>query len=152
MKKFVFSLQKVLSVKEQLLEVKKNEMLTIENKIKDLENQEIRVRQEFKEYNEKLNSELQTGTTPDKVMTYKIYAKSLIYKENQLVEQKKYHLRLKAQKQEELIDVKAEISGLEKLEEKQINEYNTSLRKEQERNIEEYVNQKSAAQNSASDI
>lgn len=152
MKKFVFSLEKVQSVKEQLLEVKKNEILTVENKIREIENEEARVKIEFKVNNQKMNEDLQKGTTQEKVMTYKIYSKSLINKENLLSSQKKEQNRIKELKQSELVKIKTEISGLEKLEEKQRTQYNISLRKEQERNIEEYINQKSAVQISATDV
>lgn len=152
MKKFVFSLEKVLNLKKQVLEVKKNEMLKIENKIKEIEDEQVRLRQEFKINNIKSNEEMSKGTTPDKIMTYKLYSSSLIKKENKLKEDLLEQLILREKKKQELIDVKAEISGLEKLEEKQKTEYNSSIRKEQEKAIEEYVNQKSAALIGASDI
>jgi flagellar FliJ protein len=81
MKKFIFSLEKVLNVKQQMLEVKKGEIAQVNTKIKEIENEEERVKLEFHDYDTKMRLELERGTSPQNVMTYKVYFNSLIKKE-----------------------------------------------------------------------
>jgi len=145
MKKFVFSLEKVLNVKQQMLEVKKNEILQLQMKIQEVEKEEENIKLEFHEYDKQMKSELERGTSPQNVMTYKVYFNSLIRREKELAKEKEFYKELVRQQQEELVKLKSEISGLEKLKEKQRAEYDKSLRKAQERDIEEYINQISAA-------
>ncbi len=146
MKKFVFSLEKVLNVKQQMLEVKKNEILQLQMKIKEIESEEERIRLEFHEYDVRMRTELERGTSPQNVMTYKVYFNSLINREKELAKEKESYKELVKLKQDELVKLKSEISGLEKLEEKQRTEYEKNARKSQERDIEEYINQISATQ------
>lgn len=146
MKKFVFSLEKVLSVKQQMLDVKKNEILQLQMKVQAIEQEIEDIHLEFQDYDKQMRSELESGTSPQKVMTYKVYFNSLMRREKELEKDKELLLLVIKDKQKELVSLKSEISGLEKLEEKQKDEYDKSARKLQERDIEEYVNQKSAAQ------
>ncbi|MGI6267927.1 MAG: hypothetical protein ACOYJN_02265 [Acutalibacteraceae bacterium] len=146
MKKFIFSLEKVLNVKQQMLEVKKGEIAQVNAKIKEIENEEERVKLEFHDYDTKMRLELERGTSPQNVMTYKVYFNSLIRKEKELAKEKEVQKGILKQKREELILLNSEISGLEKLEEKQRAQYEKDARKTQERDIEEYINQISATQ------
>ncbi|NCC86335.1 MAG: hypothetical protein EOM05_00505 [Clostridia bacterium] len=146
MKKFGFSLEKILNVKQQMLEVKKNEILQVQMKIKDVENEEDNIKLEFNDYDKRMKGELENGTSPQNIMTYKVYFNSLIRREKELAKEKEKYKELIRQHQEELIKLKSEISGLEKLKEKQRAEYDKLVRKTQERDIEEYINQISAAQ------
>lgn len=146
MKKFVFSLEKVLSVKQQMLDVKKNEILQLEIKVREIEQEKENIRLEFQDYDKQMRTELENGTSPQKVMTYKVYFNSLLRRAKVLEKERAQLNQIIADKRKELIEIKSEISGLQKLEEKQRDEYDKSLRKAQERDIEEYVNQKSAAQ------
>ena len=146
MKKFIFSLEKVLNVKQRMLEVKKGEIAQVNTKIKEIENEEERVKLEFHDYDTKMRLELERGTSPQNVMTYKVYFNSLIKKEKELAKEKEVQKEILKQKREELILLNSEILGIEKLEEKQRAEYEKEARKTQERNIEEYINQISATQ------
>lgn len=146
MKKFIFSLEKVLNVKQQMLEVKKGEIAQVNTKIKEIENEEERVKLEFHDYDTKMRLELERGTSPQNVMTYKVYFNSLIKKEKELAKEKEVQKEILKQKREELILLNSEILGIEKLEEKQRAEYEKDARKTQERDIEEYINQISATQ------
>ncbi|NLL03731.1 MAG: hypothetical protein GX269_05490 [Clostridiales bacterium] len=146
MKKFIFSLEKVLNVKQQMLEVKKGEIAQVNTKIKEIENEEERVKLEFHDYDTKMRLELERGTSPQNVMTYKVYFNSLIKKEKELAKEKEVQKEILKQKREELILLNSEILGIEKLEEKQRAQYEKEARKTQERDIEEYINQISATQ------
>ncbi len=146
MKKFTFSLEKVLNVKQQMLDVKKNEILQLQHKVKEIEEEEENIKLEFQEYDKQMRTELENGTSPQKIMTYKNYFNSLMRREKELAKQKQQVKLIIEEKQSELVALKSEISGLEKLEENQRGEYEKLLKKSQERDIEEYVNQKSAAQ------
>lgn len=146
MKKFIFSLEKVLNVKQQMLEVKKGEIAQVNAKIKEIENEEERVKLEFHDYDTKMRLELERGTSPQNVMTYKVYFNSLIKKEKELAKEKEVQKEILKQKREELILLNSEILGIEKLEEKQRAQYEKEARKTQERDIEEYINQISATQ------
>ena len=142
MKKFVFTLEKVLSVKEQMYEVKRNELFILHQRLNDIENRIEDNEKEYKKYNEDVNEKLRVGTTAPNIDAYKKY---FVVLENEAIRLKKEKEEMNkkiAEKQQEVLDVKTEISGLEKLREKQFAEYNKELQKQQEREIEEFVNEK----------
>ncbi len=142
MKKFVFTLEKVLSVKEQMYEVKRGELSILNQRLGDIETRIEDNKKEYKRYNEDVNEKLRAGTTASSIEAYKRYF-VVLDNEAQRLEGEKIEMQNQInEKQNEVLEVKTEISGLEKLKEKQLAEYNKGLQKAQEREIEEYVSEK----------
>ena len=142
MKKFVFTLEKVLSVKEQMYEVKRNELFILHQRLNDIETRIEDNEKEYKKYNEDVNEKPRVGTTAPNIDAYKKYFVVLENEAIRLQKEKEEMDKRISEKQQEVLDVKTEISGLEKLREKQFAEYNKELQKQQEREIEEFVNEK----------
>lgn len=139
MKKFVFSLEKVLGLKEQLLDVAMNELAALQAQLLQIERDIEEVEQVFTEKNEAMRQELSKGAAPQEIMAYKVYFNVLNAKGRALAAS---HARVEQEitaKQQEIILLKSEISGYEKLREKQRFEYDTLARKAEELSIEEFV-------------
>lgn len=139
MKKFVFTLQKVLDYKQQILEVLKNEMAVLEAKLREMETHIEEIRQESRQTDGELCEKLEDGINPDGVALYKRYLIELNRRAILLEVQKADLLRAVSAKRQEIIGMNSDISGLERLKDKQLAEYLSLSRKEQELMIEEFV-------------
>lgn len=142
MKKFTFTLEKVLSVKNQLHEVKRNELMQLQVRLNEIFDAIEANQQEFDRYNADVNQIMQGGTNSSSIESYKNYFNFLNNREKQLKREQHDVEQLIENKQQEIIEIKTEISGLEKLKEKQLAEYNKALQKQQEQEIEEFLNEK----------
>lgn len=88
---------------------------------------------------DKLNELVRGGTTAMRLSLYKKYVSSLqqdIYRIKGRMAQKRDEVEQQLQR---VIDATKEVSKLEKLEEKQLEEYRYAAQKEQEQIIEEFV-------------
>jgi flagellar FliJ protein len=141
MKKFVFSLEKVLSFKQQTLDVKKNEIAVLQMKLHELESQIEDLNEKYAASNAKMVEELQHGITQNDMAIYKMYFNTLNEKIQALLESKEKLLQLIEEKEKELVQINSEISGLEKLKDKQLAEYLKTKQKGEELAIEEFVSQ-----------
>lgn len=141
MKKFVFSLEKILNLKQQLLDVQVNELMQLQERHRLVVIEIEQLNETFHKYNRELNEQMKTGIDPQKVMIYKMYFNDITQKTNLCTRRKEDVEQKISLKKEEMIKLKIDISGLEKLKEKQEVEYNALLRKQQELEVEEYVNQ-----------
>ncbi|MCI1965315.1 MAG: flagellar FliJ family protein [Oscillospiraceae bacterium] len=139
MKKFVFSLESVLRYKKETLDMLKNEMAQLQMKIHELESNIFRIKQEYAGLNRTLVLEMQAGVEPGGIAVYKRYFANLDYQVHQLETQKFTVRRAASSKQKEIVRMKSDISGLEKLRDSQQKEYEAQGRKEQEQLIEEFV-------------
>jgi flagellar FliJ protein len=141
MKKFVFSLEKVLNFKQQTLNIKLNEMALFQQKLKEVEQEIDRLNNEFSGINQKMVEELQTGLNLNDLLVYKTYFQTLDQKIQKYMEDKRQLLEVIAQKKADIVVVNSEISGLEKLRDKQLGEYMKNKQKMDELEMDEYVNQ-----------
>lgn len=141
MKKFVFSLEKVLTLKQQMLDVAMNELSMIQADLYAVLAQIDRLNALFDEQNAKVREAFETGITPPKIMAYKGYLASI----NEQVKRwtmRKQQLEQEIQsKREEVTTMKVDVSMIEKLKEKKLQEYRQKAQKQQELTIEEYVSQ-----------
>lgn len=142
MKKFIFSLESVLRYKKETLDMLKNEMAQLQMKIQGLEKEISRVKQEYSDLNRALVLEMKAGVEPRGIAVYKRYFAELDRRERKLESQKAAVQRAAAEKQEEIVHLKSNISGLEKLRESQQKDYEAQSRKEQELLIEEFVSRR----------
>jgi len=141
MKKFMFSLEKVLSFKQQTLNVKMNELGLFQMKLLELEKEINDLNKKFADTNQVMVKSLQTGLRSNDLAVYKLYFNTLNQKIQKLIEDKNRLSDIIAQKKADIIAINSEISGLEKLREKQLAEYLKVVQKSNELAMDEYVNQ-----------
>lgn len=141
MKKFAFSLEKVLSFKQQTLNVQLNELALFQMKLKELEKEIDDLNNKFADTNQQMVTRLQTGLNSNDISIYKIYFNTLNQKIQKMTEDKKQLLGVIAKKKADIVAANSEISGLEKLRDKQLDEYMKSKQKSDELAMDEYVNQ-----------
>lgn len=140
MKKFVFSLQKVLGFKEQTLELLKNELAIIQRELESIDKKIEELHQVFADSNKTLVGQMENGITANQVGVYKIYLSEIsahIRQKNE--ERHQVELRI-AQKQIQILGASIEIASLEKLREKQYEEHRLLEQKEQEIELNEFIN------------
>ena len=139
MKKFVFSLDKVLNFKAQTLDIKNNEMLKMQVELKEVERKIYNLNNDFAETNQRMILDLQSGLAPMDMAAYKLYLNEINNKIRNYNMLKANLLNLIDKKMAIIIELKTDISGLEHLKEKQFGEYFRLNQKEQETNLEEFV-------------
>lgn len=145
MKNYVFSLQKIRDYKQQMLNKEKNTLLGLRNEKNDLEKQKENLFDEMKNITEKYNQDMAKGTT---VMNLKIfqYSKENIIREQNEIDKQIQFLDTYIERQRKVVvKLSQELTGYDKLEEKQFSVYNQKLAKENENLIEEFVSFKSAS-------
>lgn len=146
MKSFEFSLERMRNYKDQVLEKEKTSLRQLQTKknkietdIEDLENYRKVKESEFRK-------EQEIGVTPDRFLSFKFYMENTRHQLDSLYEE----LVVTEAKVEEQIKVvvkaSQEVSGLDKLEEKQLEEYRYLETKENEVQILELVSTKMIGQ------
>lgn len=146
MKKFVFSLENVLGYKKESLDLLQNEMSRIQSAIHGMEEEIDGLKRKYSALNGTFADRMQIGLQSCDIAVYKRYFTELDGKTRKLELQKAEAQKAAAAKREEIVHMKGDISGLEKLRENQWKVYQAQDRKEQEREIEEFVaRSKSAA-------
>lgn len=141
MKKFNFTLQKVLRFHEQELDVKKQELSALRESLRELDQKIQQCKRELLHLNQEMSRAMTTGLNTRDLAVYKMYFRSMEQTIRQL-EKQRIELRARAEeKQESVVQTNQEISGLEKLRDKQLGNYLAGCRKQQELEIEEFVAQ-----------
>lgn len=141
MKKFVFKLAKVKSFKEQTLEVKKGEMLSLQQRLQEIEDRIKSLNDKYRETNNLMVEKMKDGISPADISSYKTFLSDLDIQIRRSVTEKRRVLDLIEIKRQEIVEVNSEISGLERLKDKQYAEYQAQTVKEQENAIEEFISQ-----------
>ena len=95
----------------------------------------------FIDTNRKMVEEMQIGLNSNDISIYKTYFNTLNQKIQKYIEDKRQLLEVIAQKRADIVLANSEISGLEKLRDKQLDEYLKSKQKSDELAMDEYVNQ-----------
>lgn len=139
MKKFFFSLDTVLSYKEQVLDGLKAEHARILMKVRECERAIEELEQLHRECTAEFRKNQLNGIKISEIHTYENYLESLGIKIKQKQEQLK-KLKMKEEaKRNEVVEAKKETSSIDKLKEKKRAEYDKSVQKEEEQLIEEFV-------------
>lgn len=139
MKKFVFTLEKVLNYKQQVLEVKKNEMAQLQASLSELDEKIRALEFRSRELSRQLAARLRDGLATRDAVECKGFQSELIRKIRQLCEKKDQLLELISLKRQEIVRMNGDISGLERLKDRQLKDYRKLCGKEQELAIEEFV-------------
>ncbi len=139
MKKFFFSLDTVLSYKEQVLDGLKAEHARIlqkvrecEHAIEQLEQEHLRCAQEFRD--NRFN-----GMKISDIHTYENYLEALGIKIRRKYEELEKLKEKEEAKRSEVVEAKKETSSIDKLKEKKFKEYEKAVQKEEEQFIDEFV-------------
>ena len=139
MKKFNFTLQSLKSYNDQVLSGEKSVLGRLRA---ELAEQQALLDEKTAEYEQsiiKLNALVSEGTTAMRLSLHKKYVSSLqqdIYRIKAQMAQKREEIEIQLEK---VVEATKEVSKLEKLEEKQLEEYRYAAQKEEELRIEEFV-------------
>ena len=143
MKKFNFSLQKVLEIKEQLLDNFKIELSGLNNDLKNINAAIDNLKRQFKDINQEFVSKSRISVSVGEMTYYKLLMES-IFKQIEVKEEEKQEIIRKIEaKRQEIVNMNKEISSLEKLKEKELEKHNKAVEKSEEIFIEEFVSNKS---------
>jgi len=139
MKKFAFSLEKVMRFKMQTLDVLKNELSILKQELAELDQKILKLNETFTEKNNLLALEMSLGMTANEICSYKIYLGSLNSNIAKLDGEKaKLNIKI-AKKHTEIVIMNIEIGSLEKLKEKQYAEYRLAYSKSEELALNEFI-------------
>ncbi len=142
MKKFIFSLQKVLELKKQLLENMKKELTNLNRECEKIEmfikSLIIKFTEIEKEYVQKSYKSISAG----EMSYYKMLCESILVQIENKENEKETILKKIADKRQEIISMNTEISSLEKLKEKELEKHNKECLRKEELFIEEFVSNK----------
>ena len=136
MKKFNFSLQKVLDYRKQLLEVERNKLKLINAKILDIEQKRMELNREYEIKNSQFEEDAKNGLQAMEYQTRQDYLTSLLEEDSKLLSLLK---RIEKQQEEQtkvVIKSNQNVLILERLKGKKIEEYNKDILKDAEKMID----------------
>lgn len=139
MKKFKFSLDSVLSYKQQVLESLQGEHAVILAQVREQEGVLERAWQNYRDCDAEYRQRKAEGITITDAMVYQNGLRVLerdIQRETDKLEE----LRKKEEaKRQEVVDAKIDTSSIEKLKEHKLEDYNKAVQKDEEKLIDEFV-------------
>lgn len=139
MKKFNFTLQSLKRYNDQVLSGEKSVLGRLRAELAEMQADLDAKNAEYEQSIVKLNSLVSEGTTAMRLSLHKKYVSSLqqdIYRIKAQMSQKREEIEIQLEK---VVEATKEVSKLEKLEEKQLEEYRYAEQKEEEQRIEEFV-------------
>ncbi len=139
MKKFIFSLERVLEYKRQVLGMKKSELSLLRFREESLERQMEEKNREFSSVGRILAEKMGAGMDPGRISAYGVYLGELNRDAVRLLEQKKQTAEKAGEKQREIVRMNSEIQGLRRLKDRQFSEYSREGQKQQEAFLDEFV-------------
>lgn len=139
MKKYQFSLAKMRSYKDQLLEREKNALMSLraqqnqaQQRLEDLQQQMVDAQTRFQ-------NRMREGTDVGSIQLYEMQKRTIL-QEQQALRMHIQMLETKVERQRKVVvALSQEVSGLDKLEQSQREEYQKMLAKDNEAMIEEFV-------------
>lgn len=149
MKKFHFTLQKLKDFREQELDRQKNALSLLQADLRRIEEARETLIGKVEQQSEQLDRVYRLGSTASEIAMRKRYIVTL-QQEIHLKEQQAIQKQAEIEEQlSVVVEATKEVKKLEKLEEKQLEEYNLEAGKENERFIEEFVGTQSVRANLA---
>lgn len=139
MKRFEFSLNKLMGYKKQVLDREKNDLAHLRRQQQQMLDEKSELEARLTSSNNEFCQKSGVGMTVLQITMFKSYHQSLSQQIKEL-EVSIEKMEEKVQKQlGVVIEATKEVSSLEKLEEKQLEEYNFMVAKQEEQFISEYV-------------
>ncbi len=139
MKRFEFSLQKLLDFRRQELDRQKNALAMLQADLKRIEEARELLIEKVSEQSEQLERIFRLGAAANDIAVRKRYIVTLqqeIHVKEQMEIQKKQEIEKQLGV---VVEATKDVRTLEKLEEKQLDEYKAASQKENEQFIEEFV-------------
>lgn len=139
MKKFEFSLNKLMGYKKQVLDREKNSLAHLRMQQQQMQEEKEQLEARLKKSADEFRELSSKGITVMQITMFKGYHQSL---RMQIAELRLAIEEMEKKVQKQLgvvIDATKEVSSLEKLEEKQLEEYRAKVTKAEEQFISEYV-------------
>ena len=144
MKKFFFSLDTVLSYKQQVLDSLKAEHARILMKVRECEDAFEKLEAEHRRCVLEFRECRMKGMKISDIHTYENYLDALGVKIRKKYEELAKLREKEEAKRSEVVEAKKETSSIDKLKEKKFKEYEKAVQKEEEQFIEEFVATKRA--------
>ena len=139
MKRFEFSLNKLMGYKKQVLDREKNDLAHLRRQQQQMLDEKSELEARLTYSNNEFCQKSGVGMTVLQITMFKSYHQSLSQQIKEL-EASIEKMEEKVQKQlGVVIEATKEVSSLEKLDEKQLEEYNFMVAKQEEQFISEYV-------------
>lgn len=139
MKKFQFSLEKVLSYKNQINDVLMNELAVLQHELQRIDDKIAELQRVFADTNNRMVSDMSEGVSSASISVFKIYLNDISTQITRKLAERERQLRRIEGKQQEIINSNVEIASLDKLKEKQLSEYNVLAAKAQEVELNEFI-------------
>lgn len=142
MKKFEFTLKKMQSYQEQVLQKEKNTMGQLQARKNELTACEEKIKIQLQDIHLEMDSEIRKGTTVYRIKTFTMMIKN---GKTHLEDIKRQIRVLETEIEEQrqiVVEASKEVSKLTKLEEKQREEYRQAVAKEEQENVLEYISGK----------
>lgn len=139
MKKFKFSLEKILQLKEQILKNLKNDLSFLQMALKDKESEIQDLWLKYYKTDNEYKEKSLVSIMPYEIKNYKDYLSYIINIIKKKEEEKAILLKKIEAKKQEIININIEISTLDKLKDKKLAKYNYQVQKIEEILIEEFV-------------
>ena len=139
MKKFKFSLDSVLSYKQQVLDALKGEHAAILAQVREQEEVLEAVWKAYRDCNEEYRQRKAEGITVTDAMLYQNGLRVLerdIQRETDKLEELR---KQEEAKRQEVVDAKIDTSSIEKLKEHKLEDYYKAVQKDEEKLIDEFV-------------
>ena len=139
MKKFNFTLQKMREYKKQILEGEKGYLMSLYSEYNQLKQRYDDLNTEMRDVCLPASADMKKGISVREIQVYEIKKSSIRREQTQLRIQMNV-MESSIEKQRRIVvRMSQEVSGLDKLEEKQRAEYNYLVNKENEQVIEEFL-------------
>ena len=139
MKRFQFTLSKLLSFKEQVLKREKNDLANLRLQQQQAIDEKNRLILRVQELSAAYTLRVSEGMTPQRIVLEKAYINQLL-EQIRMLEKSIVFLGERIEKQlGVVVEATKEVSSLEKLQEKQLEAYTKAVQKEEEIFISEYV-------------
>lgn len=139
MKKFNFTLKKMREYKKQILEGEKGALMSLYSEYNSLEQRYDDLNNEMRDVCLEASESMKSGISVREIQVYEIKKASIRREQNQLRIQMNVMESSIEKQRRVVVAMSQEVSGLDKLEEKQRMEYNYLVNKENEQIIEEFL-------------
>ena len=140
MKKFKFSLDSVLSYKQQILDALQGEHAALMAQVREQEDLLERCWQNYRDYNAEYRETSRMGMQLTEALIYQANLRAMereIQQETVILEEKR---KKEEEKRAEVVEAKKESTSIEKLKEKKLKAYQKAEAKSEELFIEDFVN------------
>lgn len=139
MKKFEFSLSKMLDYKDQILQEEKNTLMQLRAEKNAVDKKIEQLAESLRKFNDKYREEVNCGIKSEEINGFKFHLENIRYQISELYKEQK-NVSNKIEKQTgTVISISQDVSGLEKLKEKQSEEYNKLAMKAEELRLSEFI-------------